>query len=89
MNHYPPLSEHLTRLEKRGLDRTAYSTLEVADMLGVSKEHIHRMVRAGLIPHKRLGRRIIVPRVLFEQWLSTSDAWASADASPFARWRGN
>ena len=85
MNHYPPLSQQLSRLEKRGLDRTAYSTLEVADMLGVSKKHVHRMVRAGLIPHKRRGRRIVIPRGLFEEWLTSSDDWTSADISPWRR----
>ena len=86
MTHYPPASEALARLEKRGLDRVAYSVLDVADMLGVSQEQVYRLVRAGRMPHKRLGRRIVIPRVLFEQWLVATDSWTSADLSP---WRGN
>jgi excisionase family DNA binding protein len=83
---YPTLAERSERLEARGLERTAYSTLEVADMLGVCQEHVHRMVRAGLIPHKRLGRRIIIPAGLFHQWLNSPDDWTSADVE---LWRGN
>lgn len=51
-----------------------YSTQDVAEILGVSKEHIHRQIRAGLMPHKRVGRRVVIPCALFEQWLSKSDS---------------
>jgi excisionase family DNA binding protein len=50
-----------------------YSTQVVADILGVSKEHIHRQIRAGLMPHKRVGRRVVIPRKLFEDWLNQAD----------------
>jgi excisionase family DNA binding protein len=55
------------------LERKVYSPQDVATLLGVSKEHIHRLIRAGHFPHKRVGRRIVVPCELFEKWLSASD----------------
>lgn len=53
--------------------RKVYSTQDVATLLGVSKEHVHRQIRAGLMPHKRVGRRVVIPCQLFEAWLNTSD----------------
>lgn len=76
---YPRLSGRFERLEARGLERVAYNVLEAADMLGVCQEHVYRMVRAGIIPHKRLGRRIIIPAAQFEAWLNSPEHWSSAD----------
>lgn len=58
---------------EQGLERKVYSVEDVSIMLDVSKEHVHRQIRAGLIPHKRVGRRVVIPCALFDQWLSTSD----------------
>jgi excisionase family DNA binding protein len=61
-----------TELDQR-LESKVYSVGDIAKMLNVSKEHIHRQIRAGLMPHKRIGRRVVVPCKLFEDWLNTSD----------------
>jgi excisionase family DNA binding protein len=58
---------------EQGLERKVYSVDDVASILGVSKEHVHRQIRAGLMPHKRVGRRVVVPCKLFDDWLNTSD----------------
>lgn len=57
----------------QGFERKVYSTQDVATILGVSKEHIHRLIRAGELPSKRVGRRIVIPCVLFDEWLCESD----------------
>jgi excisionase family DNA binding protein len=51
------------------LERKVYTPQDVATLLGVSKEHVHRQIRAGLMPHKRVGRRVVIPCELFEAWL--------------------
>jgi excisionase family DNA binding protein len=64
----------LTTLEdSRGLERKVYSVNDIASILGVSKEHIHRQIRAGLLPHKRIGRRVVIPCKLFEEWLNQGE----------------
>lgn len=69
----PPLGG-LTVLENaREIEQKVYSTQDVAKILGVSKEHIHRQIRAGHFPHKRVGRRVVIPCKLFEDWLAETD----------------
>ena len=64
----------------RSLERMAYTVLEVAEVLGLSKDKVYELIRGNRIPHKRLGRRIIVPRKRFEEWLAESDDWDAFDA---------
>jgi excisionase family DNA binding protein len=61
-----------TKVEQ-GLERKVYSVKDVATILNVSTEHVHRQIRAGLMPHKRVGRRVVVPCKLFEAWLNKAD----------------
>jgi excisionase family DNA binding protein len=58
-------------------DVVAYTVSEVAALLGVSTDKVYELVRGRVLPHKRLGRRIIVPRVGFERWLATPEPWES------------
>ena len=58
----------------------AYSVGEAASLMGVSNDKVRELVRANEIPHKRIGRRIIIPRAAFERWLNESDSWASFEA---------
>lgn len=59
--------------DPRELKPKVYSVDDVASILGVSKEHIHRLIRAGSFPHKRVGRRVVIPCKLFEAWLNQED----------------
>lgn len=58
----------------------AYSVGEAASLMGVSNDKVRELVRANEIPHKRIGRRIIIPRAAFERWLNEADSWASFEA---------
>lgn len=62
------------------LGRLAYRVAEVAQILGVSTDKVYELVRANIIPHIRLGRRIIIPCQPFHQWLNNPESWASYDA---------
>jgi excisionase family DNA binding protein len=59
--------------DSRDLERKVYSVNDVAVILGVSKEHVRRQIRAGHFPHKRVGRRVVIPCKLFEAWLAKTD----------------
>ena len=61
------------------LERKAYTVPEVADMLNVSTDTVYELVRGNMLPHKRLGRRIIIPAVMFDDWLNRADDWQSSD----------
>jgi len=53
----------------------AYSVRQTAAQLGVSEDAVYALVRSGGLPHKRVGRRIIIPRSALEQWLNDGDRW--------------
>ncbi len=52
-------------------EKYVYSVKEAAERLGVSYCHMGNMVRAGEVPCRRLGRRIIIPVKPFEEWLNS------------------
>lgn len=43
---------------------------EAARVLGIGRNLAYRLAQTGEIPAIRLGKRIIIPRAAFEQWLS-------------------
>ena len=47
-----------------------YTVPEVATRLGIGRCMAYDLVRRGIIPAKRLGRRWIVPRARFHAWLN-------------------
>jgi excisionase family DNA binding protein len=49
--------------------RITVSASEAAELLGVSRSHVYQLIRLGILPHLRLGRRIIVPRAELEAWV--------------------
>ncbi|WP_216911504.1 helix-turn-helix domain-containing protein [Nocardia noduli] len=51
-------------------ERATYTVEEVAQLLDLSRNNAYRAVRDGEIPAKRVGRRWVVPRELFHQWLN-------------------
>lgn len=55
--------------------KAAHSVRETAALLGVSEDAVYASVRAGILPHKRVGRRIIIPGAALQKWLDASDRW--------------
>jgi excisionase family DNA binding protein len=59
------------------VDPLTYSVDEVAVLLGVARSVAYEAVRNGTIPATRVGRRWLIPRRRFHEWLdgrSTADA---------------
>ncbi len=54
------------------LDRQTLNIPEVAQLLGCSRGSAYRWAREGRIPALRVGRRLVVPRQAFEEWLASA-----------------
>lgn len=50
--------------------RLALSVPDAATLLGISRAHAYELVARGELPHLRLGRRIVIPRVALEALLA-------------------
>jgi excisionase family DNA binding protein len=46
-----------------------YTVAHVAHMLGINVGTAYQLLRNGTIPAKRLGRRWVIPRKRFHEWL--------------------
>lgn len=53
-----------------------YSIREVALALGISPSTAYRQVRAGEIPSRRIGRRVVVPKRALDEWLVNRESAA-------------
>jgi len=45
---------------------------EAGEMLGISRAQAYLMVKRGVLPVIKLGRRIVVPKVALEKWLANA-----------------
>ncbi|WP_280356394.1 helix-turn-helix domain-containing protein [Nocardia otitidiscaviarum] len=61
------------RRRLRRAEPAAYSVDEAADLLGVSRNNAYQAVHDGVIPAKRVGRRWVIPRKAFHEWLESPD----------------
>lgn len=52
-------------------ERAVYRVNEVAVMLDISRGGAYAGLRSGEIPAIRLGSRWIIPKQMFDSWLST------------------
>ena len=53
-------------------NRILLSVGEVAGLLGIGTTLAYELVGRGVLPHVRLGRRVLVPRALLEEWIAES-----------------
>jgi excisionase family DNA binding protein len=51
-------------------DSMALSARDACRFLGISPSTLYRLTRDGRIPHARIGRRVLYPRMSLEQWLT-------------------
>ncbi|MGH3828236.1 MAG: helix-turn-helix domain-containing protein [Pseudonocardiaceae bacterium] len=49
--------------------REIYTVAQVARMLNMNLGTVYHLLREGVIPAKRLGRRWVIPRKRFHRWL--------------------
>jgi excisionase family DNA binding protein len=59
----------------------ALSVPDAATYLGVSADTVRRLIRAGVIPHARIGNSVRIPRAELEGYLQgqTTREWKRVD----------
>lgn len=55
---------------KEPVERLAYSVPEAARALGISRTYAYELAQQGVLPTKRIGNRVVVPRTALERLLS-------------------
>jgi excisionase family DNA binding protein len=55
-----------------GMRRAVYTVAEVSRLLSLSLGGTYELVRAGVIPGRKLGGRWVIPKRAFHTWL---DSW--------------
>ena len=53
-----------------GIELIAYTVEQAAAALGIDKERMGAMIRAGSVPHISLGARRLVGKAALERWLT-------------------
>ncbi len=59
-------------MQAMGNDRLTLNVEEARKLLGISRGLFYEGVRTGQIPHIRIGRRILIPRLRLIQMLESS-----------------
>ena len=54
-------------------EQWVWSVGEVASVLGISRAHAYDLVARDELPHLRLGRRIVVPKIAIDELLRSTD----------------
>ena len=63
-------------------ERVTLSIDEAAEMLGISRAHAYDLVRRGVLPRLRLGRRVVIPVKALEEFIdAATDRSSPATAS--------
>jgi len=51
-------------------ERLTYSVKEAAQVLGLSKNSAYSAILKGEIPHLRIGKRLLIPRLALDRMLN-------------------
>ena len=62
------------------MKKQALSITEAAEMLGVSRPTLYKMIKEGKIPALRLRRRIVIPIGEFNEWVRI-ESWGAVKAT--------
>lgn len=65
--------QQMTAPSSTDVARPTMDVAEAAALLGVSPWLVLRQIAQGNLPHKRFGRRILIPRARFLAWLEDVD----------------
>ena len=53
-----------------GLERMTYNMNEAAEVLGIPKSTLYRLVKKGRLPSIKLGKRVLISRMAMEDLIS-------------------
>ncbi len=55
------------------MEKMVYSIQEVANLLGISRSYAYELVRKGTIPALTLGKKRVIPKEKFAEWINGRD----------------
>lgn len=55
-------------------ERVVYNVEDLVDLLGISISSVYKGINSGEIPSVKVGQRILVPKKMFDEWLSKRQA---------------
>jgi excisionase family DNA binding protein len=55
------------------MDRLMLKPAEAAELLGIGRTKVYELIRADLIPYRRVGRSLRVPVALLKAWVETPE----------------
>jgi excisionase family DNA binding protein len=87
MRARPPKKQAGHATGRRRFDGAFRDVAGLAQYLGASEKTIRAGVARHLIPHRRLGGRIVFPLVEIDRWLAQLPGLGAADAVANARAR--
>ena len=58
----------------KNMEKLVYSIQEVAEALGISQSYAYQLVRSGVIPSLELGKKRVIPKNKFEQWINGQES---------------
>jgi excisionase family DNA binding protein len=59
---------------KMNTERLTITVEEAAILLGLSRNSAYQGIATGEIPHIKVGKRILIPRIAFEKMLGSADS---------------
>ncbi len=59
--------------EKIMKNKLTLTVQEAASLLGLSRNSAYQGISTGEIPHIKVGKRILIPRIAFEKMLESTD----------------
>lgn len=54
------------------MDRLTLTVPETASALGLGRNTVYDLIRAGRLPHLRVGRTIRVPQAALSEWITSN-----------------
>ncbi|ROR28518.1 excisionase family DNA binding protein [Mobilisporobacter senegalensis] len=52
------------------MEKLTYSVTEAAELIGIGKSLMYELVRENKIPVVRMGKRILIPKIRFENFIN-------------------
>lgn len=61
-------------------ERLSYTVDETSKVLGLGRVATYKAISEGVIPHIKIGKRILIPRAALDRWLENCGAMSGQNA---------
>lgn len=55
-------------------DKVVYTPSEIKSLLGIGKNEVYKLIRTGEIKSIKVGRKLLVPKQSFYDWLNSKNS---------------